>query len=63
MWVGLVRLVGHVLVEEQALIAVDAVANEGDEVYRGARVTDDPHLGAELTVAMPAPGAESHLHA
>jgi hypothetical protein len=32
MQVGLVRLVVHVLVEEQALIAVDAVANEGDEV-------------------------------
>jgi hypothetical protein len=57
MQVELERLVGHVLVDEQALLAVDAVSDEGDEVLV-VHAADDLHLGAELAVALPAPGAQ-----
>jgi len=55
--VELERLVGHVLVDEQALVAVDAVSDEGDEMAV-VDTADDLHLGAELAVALPAPGPQ-----
>jgi hypothetical protein len=55
--VELERLVGHVLVYEQPLLAVDAVANEGDEVLV-VHAADDLHLSTELAVTLPAPGAQ-----
>ena len=50
-------LVGDVLVDEQPLLAIEAVADEGDEVLV-VDAADDLHLGAELAVALPAPGAQ-----
>jgi hypothetical protein len=55
--VELERLVGHVLVYEQPLLAVDAVANEGDEVLV-VHTADDLHLNTELAVTLPAPGTQ-----
>ena len=55
--VGLEGLVGDVLVDEEALLGVDAEADEGDEVLV-VHAADDVHLGAELAVALPAAGAE-----
>lgn len=55
--VELEGLVGDVLVDEQPLVAVDAVANEGDEVAV-VDAADALDLGAELAVALPAAGPE-----
>jgi hypothetical protein len=46
-------LVGHILVDEQPLFTMEAVADEGDEVLV-VHTADDLHLGAELAVALPA---------
>jgi hypothetical protein len=55
--VELEGLVGDVLVDEQPLLAEEAVADEGDEVLV-VDAADDLHLGAELAVALPAAGAQ-----
>lgn len=51
------RLVGDELVDEEAVVGVDAVAHEGDEVAV-VDAADDVHLGAELALALPAPRPE-----
>uniref|UniRef100_A0A452ZK61 Uncharacterized protein n=1 Tax=Aegilops tauschii subsp. strangulata TaxID=200361 RepID=A0A452ZK61_AEGTS len=55
--VGLERVVGDVLVDEQPLVAMDAVPQQRDEVAV-VHAADALHLGAELALALPAAGPE-----
>lgn len=56
------RVVGDEVVDEEAVVLGDAVADEGDEVAV-VDTADDLHLGLELALALPAPGLELlHRH-